>query len=49
MSSALVVLWILGGNALALLLLNAVFSKGTSSMSRADTPSDRMPPAVAMR
>lgn len=32
MNSALVVAWILGGNALALIILNGIFSGGRSSM-----------------
>jgi hypothetical protein len=31
MSGALVVIWILGGSSLALLLLNAIFSGGSSA------------------
>jgi hypothetical protein len=51
MSGALVVAWILGGNALALLLLNAMFSKGTSAMGGADSMrlDSRLSPTAAAR
>jgi hypothetical protein len=51
MSGPFVVVWILGGNAIALLLLNALFSKGTSSMGGRDVAAmnDRLPPAALTR
>lgn len=51
MSGPFVVVWILGGNAVALLVLNALFSKGTSSMGgpAVAAADHRSPPAAAAR